>query len=265
MTDELNAGVAESTTVPASEQAKEAQVTAGQADTKAGAAPDVLAQKVDGLEKLMGKWGNELGELRQVAQALLERRQAVADPMPRQPEQTDEFDDTAFLTKPKETISKVVQAELGKFRQTYEDQRKRTDAQEALGNFKRGFDTARGQNPELYEGLEGEIANDLRDAYNAGIIDKHTLLNPEIYLRTARLKRLDRGEFDKVIPAKRSAPLTATEVPGKGRQAVDADDDDVSLDDDAKAYAKMRGWTDKEAVEILKGEQAAVRKGLNKR
>lgn len=257
MSDELTQGVAggqtETTPVPEGEKAQGAAATGGQPDKTPAVDLNALVQSVDGLNKLMGKWSNEVGEVRQGMQAIINRQQEIDQNLRRQ-EPTrapgDDIDETEFLTHPKETIKKVLQAEFETRERASREQRMQVEAQEALANYRQGFAAARKENPDLYDGIDKEVTQNLYQAYVNGIINKHDLTNPDTYRQTAQAMRVFRGEYDKVVPTKKSAPLTSTEVP-KGRKDVDSDEDEFVLDDDAKEFAKQQGWTDKEAVENI--------------
>ena len=80
------------------------------------------------------------------------------------------------------------------------------------------------------------------------------------YKAVARHLRMERGEYDRVVPqAKKPMSSTPTAMPSATR--AQTADDDVELTDDDRIAARQWGITEKEYVESVRKGRQMARKG----
>jgi hypothetical protein len=227
-----------------------------------GKSSEELAKIVSEQEKLIGRQGNELGQVRQLQAEMEEMRRALYEaqrpqPQPAPPEAAPVFDYTnpdAYIEKRLGALQQKMYQEFGR----YEQQRQ---AQEATIAFQGGKAEAMSRNRDLFNGIERDVEAQLWNAAKNNQIHPSMLRDPATWENAAKVIRLTSGEYD-IVPKKRVQGMTAPEsvVPGKVKAA---EDEDVYLDDEERVLAKQLGISDKEALEIMRSEKGKVSSGTN--
>ena len=220
----------------------------------AGKTPDELTAILTEQEKYIGRQGQELGQLRDAVERLWsERHGQTSQQRPPQGEPEPEFD----YEKPKESVQKIVQANLKKAWEHLDKMRRSDVAQSTNRAFLEGRELMK-QNPHLYSGIEQdvatEVANTLGPLAAQGQDVSHLLRDPKTWRLVAIAVRDARGELDKIqAPGRKGMAPTDTELPTPTRQTQD-DDGIIIEDSDRQDFKDIEGraGTDKEIREMVK-------------
>ena len=226
-------------------------------DKVAGKSNEELVKMLKDQEKILGKWANEIGEVRRLKDELAGIRDSFryAPPQgaqPRQEEQPPGIDDTEFLTRPSDAVRKVVRTEIGQMEQARKAQEWQRYQQDSLNAYNAGRTAAAKGNERLFEGIENDVAQTLFEGFRRGIADPNVLRDPATHINIARTIRINRDEWDKVIPpTRKAAPLTPTETPGGARRQEMPEGEEIQMDEDARAWAKSEGIDEKTAMKRI--------------
>jgi len=238
----------------------------------AGKNADELKAIIKDQDSLIGRHGQRVGDLEREVQGLKEladqirfspgagqQSQAREAPQPPKPE----FDWTNPEPYVRDRAAEVARQELAKYDKYRQQQDQVRYYEEAKGNYYDGQKKALGGNPKLFEGIERDVADYMFTTFRAGAIDKDTLRNPDAWELIAKNIRLQRGEYDRIVPQKPHGMSPQPLDRPSSRPDSDADED-VVLDEEDREFMKKQGLTEKEAVEIIKGEVSAAKKGLRR-
>jgi hypothetical protein len=170
--------------------------------------------------------------------------------------------DDEYLTNPVKTTSALLDRKLETYfaRERQERERERTEntIYQARTAFEQGRQKAAQSNPNLFRGIETELANQLTNTVAQGIrngqqIDVDTLKDPKYWQTAAVAMRMARGEdpvriLSYFAPASQPAVAPVhTEVPGpSGPPQVSA-----SLTPEQEMAAQMGGLTREQFIESL--------------
>lgn len=225
-------------------------------DKLAGRSAEEIASQYLELEKKLGEQGRELGELRQrVSQA--PPPQPVYYPPPAADRQEPRFE--IDYTKPDGGVADFVERRLQKERQEWQTQQVMTRAQEANYSFSLGRDAALKANPKLYEGIEREVQDAARYAYENNLASPVMLRDQKFWDRLAINLRFETGQLDKVYSKPQVQPPqpSPTAVPNQTRADARVG---IELDEETRRWAREHGISEKEAKELIESE--AERGGL---
>jgi len=219
---------------------------------------DIIYEK----EKMAGREGETRGKVAQLEQALgnlqdyISRLEGTRQERQQEPTQ-DEFD----LTNPAKSVREIVARERQQIYQDFGRYRQKETYDEAVANFTAGRRSAMAGNKELFDGIENEVSNSLWEAVKANPGTRHSLRDPSIWEKAAQIVRLDRGEYDKIMPRKQSVMAPPkSELPGRTTRQL-LDDDEVALTDEDRAQAEADNMTEKEALEAKKVGLDMYRRG----
>jgi hypothetical protein len=226
----------------------------------AGKSPQELVEIIKEKEKFIGTQSNEaVGRVRQLEDRLNYIQQAIESRPVQQaepPRQARQFD----ITEPERYINETVDEKLTRFGQFLAQRDAQREQRESISSFESGKRSAMKEDPRLYEGIEGTVEQAIRLGLGQRVIDPITAANPETWKAVARHLRLERGEYDRVVPQnKKPMSATATAMPSATR--ANQVDDDIELTDDDRIAVKQWGLTEKEYVESVRRGRQMARKG----
>jgi len=190
-----------------------------------GKTPEELISRLKSQEEMIGKQGNEIGELRGAIERTRdeqrlafeqERRLRELQGVPAQAMQQDlrPPDETRFnYERPVTSVYGIVDERLDEKLNQRETERKKAeqqrDAIRVQSNYIRGRDKAFSRKSPLYEGIESLVENLVQQTFMQGNVAPEDLRDEDIWQTSAQIIRLKRNEFDKVIPPK-IQPVTAS-------------------------------------------------------
>ena len=238
----------------------EAQATPEIEPQYAGKTPQELVNIIKEKEKFIGQQSNEaVGKVRSLEERLnyiqqaIESRPVQQAPVEQRPQR--QFD----ITEPERYINETVDEKLTRFGSFLAQREAQREQRETIASIATGRKTAMKENPRLYEGIEGTVEQAIRMGLSQKIIDPMTASNPDTWEAVAQRLRLERGEYDRVVPqAKKPMSATQTEAPNGRRSTTD---DDIELTDEDRISAKQWGITEKEYVESVRRGRQMARKG----
>jgi hypothetical protein len=227
----------------------------------AGKSAEELKSIIREQEKHIGRQGNALGEVQSLKQSMAELRDYVIQSsqvrerhQPQPEPQGPEFD----LTDPGPYVANIA-AQIVNQR---EQQRMAADQQrymsEAQINYYEGRESAMGQNPELFDGIEGAVEQAVKQSFANGVISAPMLRSPKTWAMAAKVLRIERGEDEKII-TRRSVKAVESEKPGR---SVSLEDEDIVLDAEDREEARRMGISEKEAKENIRVALEARKRGL---
>jgi hypothetical protein len=129
--------------------------------------------------------------------------------------------DEEFYASPGQYIAKVtlaaLDAKLAEQRREDENRRMTEAEQTARKNFNEGLSRAVKDSPDLFSGIEQQVATAVLEAYRAKTLQADALGNPDVWKAFAGAYRLTQGEWDLskyVKPSIQATQMTAGERPG---------------------------------------------------
>jgi hypothetical protein len=170
-----------------------------------------------------------------------------------------EVSDDEFLTNPAKATAKIIDGYLQRDRVERERERAEQTIYQARTAFEQGRQKAISSNPNLFRGIETELANQLTNTVAQGIrngqqVDVDTLRDEKYWRTAAVAMRMARGEDPVKIlsyltpqaPAHTVAPVH-TEVPSPGA----APQGTSTLTPEQESAARMGGFTREQFIENL--------------
>ena len=226
-----------------------------------GKTPAELKAIIQEQDRMIGRQSNEsvakvrsLEERLNYIQQAIESRPVQQAPIEQRPQR--QFD----ITEPERFINETVDEKLTRFGSFLAQRESQREQKETVASIAKGRKDAIKDNPRLYEGIESTVEQAIRMGLSQRIIDPQTAANPDTWEAVAQRLRLERGEYDRVVPqAKKPMAATQTEAPN-GRRVGTADDD-VELTDEDRMSAKQWGISEKEYVESVRKGRQMARKG----
>lgn len=263
-----------------------------------GKSQEELVKQLQEKEKLIGKQGQELGERVKSLEDDVERyrrdeedRQRMYEMHSQQPQNLgyDPYGRPIYppsaQPEPKEPEPFDYERAGSEVRRIYADERQkeqqraqvtsqRQSVEEGKYAYQQGRKAAFQEDTDLYKGIEREVEQRVYQTYapyaNMGISVKEFVGNPSIWKKVAQNIRLDREEYDYLVP-KKGSPMKAvqTETPTSakpttsgipGQYDLDTSDPDLQA---FKAAVKEHGVakSPEEVKEIIKKEQERLFKG----
>jgi len=222
-----------------------------------------LSEKVDQFKGDMDYW-------RTKAEATDRDRQLYGQNMPQtvvQPAQSQQQGQSQFnWDRPTESVDQRVDQRLAERDKVYYQDQVNRVVDEAKVAFNVGFENAKRSNPRLFEGkeFEREIVDFMYNYYapfaTKGIPVAHYLNNPNVWVKAAQSKRLDRNEYDRLEPEK-IIPVspTGTQIPDQAKPQS-PEEKPVDLSPGAKQmvhWFKDKGYVkgEDEAAEMVREER----------
>lgn len=216
-----------------------------------GKTPEELATILQKRDEVIGRQGQELGQLREAVERLYAERSQERPPERGEPRPKFDYEN------PDKSVDDIVEARLAKEREAMRKERMADLGTRTTAAFLQGRESMK-QNPTLYEGIEDNVGKLVAAYYGPqlerGMDVSHHLVDPGVWETAAIALRVRRGELDKLKPAVRKG-MTAeqTDLPSQTRPAQD-DDGLIIEDSDRQAFESWKGkkGTDKEIKELLK-------------
>ena len=190
-----------------------------------GKSPEELAKMHYGLSQKLGEQGQVIGSLKELVEELRAGREKQAEiPNPFQSEYQEQRE-VAPEVSSVERMSDDDYLTVGQVKEllgTREEKAKQQQYQELVVKTSTAFDRGRDSmknNPRLFDGIENEVAQRVAQSYIGpfkmfGMDVSGELQNPARWEQAAKYIRLERNEFDRLMPEKSPAvPATATETP----------------------------------------------------
>lgn len=243
-------------------------------------------KQFDDTKKKLGEQGQDLGERLKTMEDRLEYyrrgeedRQRLYDmynqPATQSPQSQGPQTPGFNYEDPDGSITKILDA---RDRQRQEQMRvmaRQAAVKEGSAAYRQGRDLAYRQEPELYRGIERDVEQRIYDTYSwlaeKGTSVKDYVGNPGIWKKAAQNIRLEREEYNHLIPRK-SPPMSATstetpqpakmsssELPGQFDLSVN--DKDMQAFDRALELEAGVKMTPEERKKILKEEQERFARG----
>ena len=252
------------------------------AQTYEGKKPEELAKMHWELSKKLGEQGQVIGSLKDLVEELRAGREATKpDPFqtsyeptqttPKEPAET-QYDEGDYLTVG--TAKKLLGDILSKRDEVTQKQAVQQNLQKAAMAHAKGKQIMK-ENPKLFEGIERDVESTIVNYYKSyalgGADVSQYLQDPNVWKKTAISMRIDRGEWDRVVPDKiNPVRPTSTEEPAStkpysgGEAPVEIDYESRDIQDfcDAMENETGRRPTKKEVEEII-GRGKEVWRGDN--
>ena len=221
-------------------------------------APDI-AEILQNQNKLIGKWSNEMGELRSMKSELDYLRNFVQSKMvaPQEPQRPVQPSTPDFITDPDGWLKGNLRNYTAEQDRRYAQVLAQRDAQEAMTNASMGREAFFGKNKDTYGDIEEQVAKNVAAGYQSGFVSKAALLNPKTWEAAAISVLWDRGELAKHF-SRQGMPAPNLEKPGR---AIERDEDVIDLNDEDRQEMRENNWTEKQAREYKKVAVAAARSG----
>lgn len=220
-----------------------------------GKTPEELMAILQDRDKVIGRQGQELGQLREAVERLYAERSQPRDDRPqggepREPGFKFDYED------PVKSLDEYFERKMSKERETTRKERMTDLGVRTTAAFIRGRETMK-QNPSLYDGIEETVGNLVtafyKPQFEQGIDVSHHLSDPGVWETAAIALRVRRGELDKLKPAARKG-MTAEPADLPGHRPAQDDDGFIIEDSDRQEFEDLKGkkGTDKEIRELLK-------------
>ena len=236
-----------------------------------GLSKEDLLKVVQDQDSHIGERNQEIGELRgkvgnlETAQqrynqtfSNYSQQQPVEQPQPKTEEKQPDFN----WDNPSASMNAAVDRKIAAKEKEIIQGQFNANLQRAQMAFEKGKQSM-SEDP-IFKGIEQDVENQVGQFYypylQQGVpVDQH-LMDKEMWKKTARHIRLDRGEYDKLKPDTSSAVRpTITETPSQTAQQTDSSLV-LELEPKDKEWARQMGLTEKEAKEIIE-EELKARKG----
>lgn len=222
-----------------------------------GKTPEELTSILQDRDKVIGRQGQELGQLREAVERLYAER-SPERPQPGPPKFNYE--------DPDKSIDEKIEARIAMERAQYQQARVVDVATRTTQAFQDGVEIMK-QNPHLFAGIEDQVRQGIAQVYGpmaaSGQDVSNYLRNPKVWKAAAIAVRADRGEFDDKFkaPGTKGMAFQPTDLPGQTRPTQD-DDGIIIEDSDRKEYEDFydKKGTDKEIRELLKKGMATQRR-----
>lgn len=260
-----------------------------------GKSQEELIQLLQEKEQFIGKQGQELGtKLKDLEEKFETYRRDKEDEarMARtyqQPQNVgyDPYGQPIQPDKP-ESVNELerfnYERPITEFKKLYAEERKREQEQAKVAqrqqalqtgqiSYQKGRNDAYRSNPDLYRGIEREVEKQIQDTYlpyaNMGVPVDQYVSDPSIWRKVAQNIRLDREEFDHLVP-KKPQPIKAveTETPTPAKPAFGdiPGQFDLDMDEDMVRWNKAMereglDITPEKRKEILRAEQERLFRG----
>jgi hypothetical protein len=214
------------------------------------------------VETEKGRLASEVGKLRegvsyyeQYLQNLagqMQQNQAKPDASQDRDTDTDEND---FFSNPEKIIKRVIDEKFGEYEKVQRGRRE-SDL------FEQGFKQAVAENPELFNGIENEVRNTVKNYYQGvkqanPYVDERILSDPNTWRTAGMTFHIAQGNYSKVVPKDFKIPISApqggmgTETPGGGSQETESTPS-VNFDESARAFLGKAKVSEKKAAELMK-------------
>lgn len=221
----------------------------------AGKTPEELTRVLTEQERVIGRQGHELGQLRDAVERMWSERHGQQTPA--RPEQRGEPEPEFNYERPMDSVKAAIRGELSKAWEKLEQVRRNDVAQRTTVAFNEGREIMK-HNPVLFAGIEDEVARGIASTLGPmaaqGQDVSDLLRNPRTWRYVALAIRDNRDELDKIQPPRKQgmAP-TDTELPNPARTSQD--DEGIIIEDaDRREYEEIHGQrgTDKQIREMVK-------------
>ncbi len=220
-----------------------------------GKTPEELTSILQDRDKVIGRQGQELGQLREAVERLYAERS---------PERPQSGPPKFNYEDPDKSIDEKIEARIAMEREQFAQVRRTDVAQRTTTAFIDG-QRAMKHNPSLYAGIEEQVKQGIAQVYGPlaaqGQDVSRWLMDPEVWETAAVAIRYKRGELDKIKPTTKGMTSQPADLPGQTRPTQD-DDGIIIEDSDRKEYEDFydKKGTDKEIRELLKKGMATQRR-----
>jgi hypothetical protein len=228
-----------------------------------------LADIIRNQDKQLGKFGNEIGKVRDLETQIASLTEFVRqrETQVRQPEPQKQVLPTFDITDPDGSLNRIFDTKLQQYHAYQQQQAAARELTEAQANFAEGKEAflSDPRYKHLYDGIEGEIEKSMVSAYRGKIFTKDQLRSPKSWVAAAKAIAIERDDTERLI-RKQGMAANVVEKPGSAR-AGDEDEGDVDAilsDPGVREEMRIRNLSEKQAREWVKASLDASRRGLNR-